>query len=110
LKAELTLPQELVDRIVDKVVDKLKIFVSGNGKKENDAIFDVQGLSSYLKVSKQWVYERTHLNEIPFYKIEGHVRFKKSDIDKWLQGYHMPAVSTPLRSSKAIKAVTSLRE
>jgi len=104
------LEREDIQAIAQAVMELLKPVVAGNGKKENDAIFDVQGLSSYLKVSKQWVYERTHLNEIPFYKIEGHVRFKKSDIDKWLQGYHMPAVSTPSKSSKSIIAVTSLRE
>jgi excisionase family DNA binding protein len=104
------LEPEDIQAIATAVMELLKPVIADNSKNENDVTFDVQGLSSYLKVSKQWVYERTHLNEIPLYKIEGHLRFKKSEIDKWLKQYHIPAVSTPLRSSKGIKAVTSLEE
>jgi len=71
----------------------LKPVVSGNGKHEaEDIIFDVKGLQAYLKVSKKWIYERTHLKEIPHLKINGQLRFKKKDVDKWLNNYHVVAV------------------
>ena len=85
MKAELTLPPELVDLIADKVIEKLKPLLSGNGKSEDDVIFDVEGLAQYLKVKKQWVYEKVHNSGIPYYKVGKYPRFRKSKIDEWLQ-------------------------
>ena len=65
MKAELTLPPELVDEIADKVIEKLKSLIAHNGKSEDDVIFDVKGLSKYLHVSEKWIYERTQFKEIP---------------------------------------------
>jgi excisionase family DNA binding protein len=41
-------------------------------------------LAEYLTVSKQWIYERSHLKEIPHIKKQGLLRFRKREIDKWL--------------------------
>ena len=88
-----TLEPEDIQAIAEKVIEKLKPVLSGNGKQAgNDELFNIQDVCNYFKVSKQWVYERTHLNEIPFYKIDGHLRFKKLELDKWLQKYHVSAV------------------
>lgn len=77
------------------VVEELKPLLKNNNKTNNDdTIFDVQGLADYLRVSIKWVYERTHLNEIPFLKVGGHLRFRKKDIDKWLDLFHTPAANT----------------
>lgn len=103
MKAELTLPTELVDLIADKVIEKLRPLLSGNGNAKEDIIFDVQGLAEYLRVSKQWIYERTHLKEIPHIKVDGQLRFRKKDIDKWLNSYNIPAINTPERILKALK-------
>ena len=68
--------------------------LSGNGKHEDDIVFDVQRLAEYLAVSKQWIYERSHLKEIPHIKKQGLLRFRKKDIDKWLDSYKIPAIDT----------------
>lgn len=104
MKIELTLPPELVDLIVDRLFEKIKPFLAGNGKQDaENTIFDVKSLCNYLKVSRQWVYERTHMKEIPHTKINGQLRFRKKDIDKWLNSYNVPATSTPERALKAVK-------
>ncbi len=100
MKAELTLPQELVDLIADKVIEKLKPLLSGNGRHEDDTIFSVQGLKGYLHVSDKWIYERTHLKEIPHLKVNGFLRFRKKEIDKWLNSFNIPAASRILRAIK----------
>jgi len=41
--------------------------------------------------------------EIPYLKIGGQLRFRKKDIDKWLDTYNVPAVSTPGVILKVIK-------
>lgn len=83
-KAELTFPDELLNEIADKVLERLVPQLSENTTAE-DHIFDVEGLAHYLKVKKQWVYERVHYNTIPCYKMGKYPRFRRSDIDRWLQ-------------------------
>jgi excisionase family DNA binding protein len=81
-----------IERIANKVIESFKPLLRASP--QNDAqelILDVNGLASYLKVNKSWVYERTHLNEMPHYKIGKFTRFKKKDIDKWLEeNKHFP--------------------
>ena len=93
MRVEIELTHDDNQDIAALVVENLKPLLSSNGSRENDVIFDVPGLAAYLKVSTKWIYERTHLNEIPYFKIGGHLRFKKSTIDKWLKSYHVPAVN-----------------
>jgi excisionase family DNA binding protein len=92
-----------IEAIADKIIEKLRPLIS-NGKHEaEDTILDVQGLAEYLNVSQKWIYERTQFKEIPFKKIKGLLRFRKRDIDKWLDSYNVPAVNTskkPLKTKK----------
>ncbi len=90
MKAELTInTDELADTISEKVIRR----VSTKESKQNDVVFTVDSLAQYLAVSKQWVYERVHLNEIPFSKMGKLLRFQKSEIDKWLTSIRTPAVN-----------------
>lgn len=104
MKAELTLPAELADLIADKVIEKLKHFISYNDKKEDDTIFDVRRLSEYLNVTSKWVYEQTHLKRIPHIKLTNkQLRFRKKDIDKWLDTLKISATSEPIGKLRLIK-------
>ena len=79
----------------------MKPLVACSGStRDMDTIFNVKGLSEYLKVSPKWIYERTHLKEIPFIKVLGQLRFRKKDIDKWLLSYSIPVVDTPVVPTK----------
>jgi hypothetical protein len=103
MKTELE-PQD-VQVMVEKVVEQLKPYLSQRADRQEDTIFDVPGLCEYLHVSKSWVYERTHLKEIPFIKLPGQpakglhgrtsnkILFKKSAIDTWLERNKVPEVS-----------------
>lgn len=81
-----------VERVANKVIELLKpLLKSSSQKDDRETILDVEGLASYLKVNKSWVYERTHLNEIPYYKIGKFPRFRKKDIDQWLNlNFYLP--------------------
>ena len=74
----------LIDTIVEKVVESLKPLLSNSHDSKGDELMDVQALADYLKVKKQWVYEKTHMNIIPYYKVGKYPRYKKSKIDEWL--------------------------
>lgn len=99
MKAELTLPQELVDLIADKVIEKLKPFVADSSKHDTAAegIFDKKGLASYMKVSESTINKLVSNKQIPHFKIHlgqsGGVRFHKRDIDKWISRHTTPELN-----------------
>ncbi len=78
------LEPEDIEVIAQRVVELLKPMLSSNDKKEDDVIFDVQGLAEYLKVNKQWVYDKVHQGAIPYHKAGKYPRFRKAEIDQWL--------------------------
>ncbi len=75
---------QLINDIVERVVERLKPLISNSQDSCNDELMDVNALADYLKVKKQWVYEKTHMNIIPYYKVGKYPRYKKSKIDEWL--------------------------
>jgi predicted DNA-binding transcriptional regulator AlpA len=86
MKAELTLPPELVDLIADKVIEKLKPLIAVNGSHNpKDRWFNVKELSAYISMSTQWIYN--HKNKLPHSNINNKPLFRKSEIDTWLEGY-----------------------
>lgn len=99
-----TLEPEDIQQIAEAVVKMISPLLSNNGKeKSEDVILTVKTLAEFLEVSEQWVYERVHLKEIPFYKVGKFPRFKKSDIDKWLDALKTPAINPLSRRLRAVK-------
>lgn len=96
---------EDIQEITQAVIDALKPLLPGNSKQEiEDTIFDVRGLSGYLLVTPKWIHERTHLKNIPFYKLSNkQLRFRKRDIDKWLESLKTPEVNQFTGRLKIIK-------
>ena len=91
MKAELTLPSELVDSIADRVIEKLRPLLSGNGKDEiEDTLMTIEETAQFLKTSKGQIYQWTNnsahgLNDVPFLKAGRLLRFSKKAILKWLE-------------------------
>jgi len=96
LKAEISIPPELVSAIVDEVVARLKPILTGlqTNPSPVDDLMGVIELGKYLGgVSRDWIYQRTAGNEIPFVKVGRMIKFRRSDIDRWLSTRSVPAVS-----------------
>jgi excisionase family DNA binding protein len=87
-------PNELAASIARAVVQEIKPLL-GKATDEDESLFTVKTLAEYLQVSQQWVYERIQHNEIPHIKLGKFPRFKKSDINHWLDTLKIPA-SEPL--------------
>ena len=105
MKAELHInTQELEDRITERVIKALKPFLQGKG--EDDTLFTVTTLAEYLHVSDQWVYERVHLKEIPYIKLGKFPRFRKSEVDRWMDTMKTPALSPLSRPLKMLKTAS----
>jgi predicted DNA-binding transcriptional regulator AlpA len=98
------LEQEDVQVIVSAILGGLKPFLSGKGENPaDDIILDVPGLCEYLHVTPKWIHERTHLKEIPYYKLSNkQLRFRKREIDKWLDSLKTPVINDFKGSLKVI--------
>ena len=93
-----------VQTIAEKVVELLKPYLSQRADRQEDIIFDVPGLCEYLHVTSKWVHERTHLKEIPCYKLSNkQLRFRKKKIDKWLDSLETPFLSAYAGKMRMIK-------
>ena len=50
-----------------------------------ERLLTVQEICELLKVPKSYVYHLTHSKSIPHFKINGHLRFRQSHIEEWLE-------------------------
>jgi excisionase family DNA binding protein len=75
-----------IQAIASQVVEMLRPLLAQKGKGEvEDKIFSVEALAEYLGVSLSWVYKQTSFKAIPHFKVGNHPRFRKVDIDKWIE-------------------------
>ncbi len=76
-------PQDL-QAIADRVIDVLRPHLHVGSDGEN-SIYDKPGLAEYLHVDVSWINKQITLRAIPYIKIGKYTRFKKTDIDRWLE-------------------------
>ena len=101
MKIELE-PQD-IQAIADQVIQNLKpLLVNSPRSREPDTLLDVVQLSTYLNVSRSWIYERIRGNEIPYTKLGKFLRFKKSEIDRWAESKSIKPPG-PLKAIKPSK-------
>lgn len=50
----------------------------------NSEIMTIREISSYLKLAEKTTYRLVAEGEIPGFKVGGSWRFRKSDIEKWI--------------------------
>ena len=50
-----------------------------------EKLLTVKDLSEWLQVSPNTIYQWTHTGYIPHYKLPKGVRFKPSEVERWLQ-------------------------
>ncbi len=85
---------QLADAVSEKVLERLRPLLANKSKgHDGGKIFTVETLSEYLHVPKSKIYNLVHLNEIPHVKVGRALRFRKSDIDSWLQETYTPALN-----------------
>lgn len=96
MKIELEIPDSVSQAIAEAVVARLRPMMTGSQTQapQMDDLIGVTELGKYLGgVSKDWIYQRTAGNEIPFVKVGRMIKFRRSDIDRWLSTRSVPAVS-----------------
>jgi excisionase family DNA binding protein len=93
VKAEFKIPPEFIEEIVERLYNRLKPCLSDSGKREVDVIFDVEGLAQYLKVEPSWVYNQVSQKSLPYFKTGKYVRFRKKEIDVWINSQIVKPIS-----------------
>jgi hypothetical protein len=76
-----TLEKEDIQAIVRAILEVMKPILSS--KKPEDRIFDKKALSEYLHLPVTWIDKNLH--KLPHFKVGKYVRFKKNDIDKFIE-------------------------
>jgi len=69
------------ERIAKRVVKAIKPLLT---QRKDDVIFDVPGLSQYLGVTPQWIYDKKKSGLLPYFKAGRFLKFRKSLIDEWV--------------------------
>jgi len=52
-----------------------------------EGYLDVKAIAEYLSVQPSTIYQWTHREYIPFYKLGNLLRFKLSEVEAWLKKY-----------------------
>ena len=65
-----------------------------NSAAVTNRLLTTQEVCELLKVSKAYIYWLTHQKRIPYIKMQGHLRFRQSDIDEWLMSQEVRIVGT----------------
>ena len=101
MKAEINIDlQDFTDELVTKITKSIQQNLYGCKVPEGETLLTVKTLAKYLEVSDQWVYERIQKAEIPVIKVGKFPRFKKTDIDRWLDSLKTPAMNPLTRPLK----------
>ncbi len=69
--------QKISSQVAEELIRTLGPLFS---RTKEDEVFGVKEAAAYLKTSPKWIYTHQHL--MPHVKLEGLLRFRKSDIDK----------------------------
>ncbi|OHB90220.1 MAG: hypothetical protein A3D89_03635 [Planctomycetes bacterium RIFCSPHIGHO2_02_FULL_52_58] len=91
----------LAKALAPEVVKELRQLLQARGTgQDKDTIFDMNGLTEYLKVKETKIYGLTHRKAIPHFKVGKELRFRKDDIDSWLKETYTPAIGNISSSFK----------
>jgi len=56
-------------------------------------LMNVIELANYINIKEKTIYSKVEAKEIPHFRIGGLIRFKKSEIDQWIEGQRVGVVS-----------------
>ena len=64
--------------------------------------FSIQGISRYLGFKTSTVYAMVEENKVPHYRIGRLIRFKKSEIDTWMEQHREECIDPVIVARKAL--------
>ena len=84
------------------------MFDAGHGEeaKVEGGFWSVGQVASYLSIKSSTIYTWAKTGEIPHYKIGKMVRFRKVDIDAWIEDHRRDGVSVEKKAKGILKAIS----
>ena len=76
----------------------------------NSEFMTIQRLSEYLEIKESTLYSLGEQKKIPHYKVGRLVRFKKSEIDLWMEGHKKEALDVPRAARKILRLARGPRD
>ncbi len=76
-----------------------------NQSSNQEGFWNVQDATGYLKVRASTVYSLVEQNEIPHYRVGRQIRFRKSEIDKWMEEHKRPAVDVRVEAKNVFRSI-----
>lgn len=70
------------------------------------SFLNVKGVSEYLTLKASSIYSLVEEKKIPHYRIGKQIRFKKSDIDEWMEQQKQEVVEIRVEANKIFKSIT----
>jgi excisionase family DNA binding protein len=61
--------------------------------KSNEPLMNAEEVGEYLGLTKGTIYQKVSKGEIPFLKLGHTVRFRRSEIDQWIEKQNAARVS-----------------
>ena len=59
-----------------------------------DRLLTLDDLAEYLSVSRRTIYRLLGGNNLPAYRVGGQLRFRREDVDKWLENKRLVKAKT----------------
>jgi excisionase family DNA binding protein len=76
-----------------------------SGERREREFLTIDELSEYLNLKRSTLYSLVESGELPHYRVGRLVRFKRDDIDQWMEAHRKEAIDTKKRAIGILKAV-----
>jgi excisionase family DNA binding protein len=97
---------ELDEHDTQKIAQQLATLLKGQFEgtfSESPEIMDVEALANYLSVKTDWLYKQVQHKSIPHFKAGKLVRFRRREIDSWIEKRSLPVTRSVSPKLKAVK-------
>lgn len=101
-RMKIELEKEDIKAIALEVVEQLRPMFVANSNVQNP-IMDVSELADYLKVKPTWVYKQVEYKSIPHFHAGRYPRFKRKEIEAWVERQSIPDTVAPYPKMKVVK-------
>lgn len=90
-----------IERIALKVCSMLQGATPASDKQADSIIMTVEELAELLKVKPTWIYKQVQFKSIPHFHAGKYPRFKRKEIEAWIQAQSVPSTCSPYPKLKA---------
>ncbi len=93
------------EEIAEKFARRRERIQRGPGLPTENEFFNITSLSLYLNIKASTLYTKVQIGELPHYRIGRLIRFKKADIDRWLEEKRKDPVDPRTKARLLLKSV-----